>query len=408
MCRYLFIAAGLALLALAPGASAATRAGGGWHTVAPEGGALDITGVSLGQEERELVFRAKSDEPITHELLADTGGGEICLQVDPKATAQRRLCLARASNRWRLELSGRAVDASVSQPNARQVEVRFKPGDAGLRNGAATWSVYARAAGCVSTVLPGSGTAKVSDADRVRLAAEPALPCVHQVPRTGSYDGRVWDVKVTGCTVHGAAQVTRGPGGKRAALTYDDGPAVLTPSFLKQLRSLGVPATFFMIGQQVGGRAALLRQMLADGSMVANHSWNHANLGGGGPGASSQLSQTNAAIRKATGFTPCLFRPPYGSTGSDLVRRTRALGMTSVLWSVDPLDWRQPGSGAIVSRVLSQAGPGAIILSHDGGGPRGQTLSALPQIVRAMKRKGYTFVTVDELLGYKQKLSLVR
>lgn len=401
------IAAGLALLAFAPGASAATRAGGGWHTVPAEGGSLDITGVSLGQDERELVFRARSGDPITHELLADTGKGEICLAIDPKATAERRLCLTRESNRWRVELSGRAVEAAVSQPNARQVEVRFQPADAGLRHGAATWTVYARAAGCVSTVLPGSGATRAS-ADPARLAAEPSLPCTHNVPRAGSFDGRIWDVKVTGCVVHGPAQVSRGPKVKRVALTYDDGPAVLTPSFLRQLKSLGVPATFFMIGQQVSARASLLRQMLADGHMVANHSWNHANLGGGGPGASAQLSQTNAAIRKATGFTPCLFRPPYGSTGSDLVRRTRAQGMTSVIWSVDPLDWRQPGSGAIVSRVLSQAGPGAIILSHDGGGPRGQTLSALPQIVRALKRKGYTFVTVDELLGYRQKLSLVR
>lgn len=142
--------------------------------------------------------------------------------------------------------------------------------------------------------------------------------------------------------------------------------------------------------------------------MVANHSWNHANLGGGGSGASSQLSRTNAAIRKATGFTPCLFRPPYGSTGSDLVRRTRWQGMTSILWSVDPLDWRQPGAGSIASRVVSGTGRGAIILSHDGGGPRGQTLSALPKIVTSLKRKGYSFVTVNELLGYDEKLSLVR
>ena len=82
--------------------------------------------------------------------------------------------------------------------------------------------------------------------------------------------------------------------------------------------------------------------------------------------------------------------------------------MTSILWSVDPLDWRSPGTGSIVSRVVSGTGPGAIILSHDGGGPRGQTLSALPGIVKALKRKGYEFVTVNELLGYREKLSLVR
>ena len=404
MRRLVLIAAGLALLVAVPGASAATRAGGSWQSVAPEGGALDLSGVSLGQDERELVFRAKSRQPITHSLLSENGGGEICLAIDPRSGSTRRLCLSRESNRWQVKMSGRAIDAKVSQPRATELDVRFRPGAAGLRNGAVAWSVFARAAGCVSIM----GLGGTVEGPKVRLAAEPELPCAHQLPRTGSYDGRVYDVKVSGCVATGPAQVSRGPKVKRVALTYDDGPAVLTPSFMARLKSLGVPATFFMIGQQVGGRAALVRQMLADGHMVANHSWSHPNMSGGGPAASAQLSKANAAIRKATGFTPCLFRPPYGGTGADLVRRTRAQGMTSILWSVDPLDWRSPGTGSIVSRVVSGTGPGAIILSHDGGGPRGQTLSALPGIVKALKRKGYEFVTVNELLGYREKLSLVR
>jgi len=402
--RLVLIAAGLALLVAVPGASAATRAGGSWQSVAPEGGALDLSGVSLGQDERELVFRAKSRQPITHSLLSENGGGEICLAIDPRSGSSRRLCLSRESNRWQVKISGRAIDAKVSQPRATELDVRFRPGEAGLRNGAVAWSVFARAAGCVSIM----GLGGTVEGPKVRLAAEPELPCAHQLPRTGSYDGRVYDVKVSGCVATGPAQVSRGPKVKRVALTYDDGPAVLTPSFMARLKSLGVPATFFMIGQQVGGQAALARQMLADGHMVANHSWSHPNMSGGGPAASAQLSKASAAIRKATGFTPCLFRPPYGGTGADLVRRTRAQGMTSILWSVDPLDWRSPGTGSIVSRVVSGTGPGAIILSHDGGGPRGQTLSALPGIVKALKRKGYEFVTVNELLGYREKLSLVR
>lgn len=404
MRRLVLIAAGLALLVAVPGASAATRAGGSWQSVAPEGGALDLSGVSLGQDERELVFRAKSRQPITHSLVSENGGGEICLAIDPRSGSSRRLCLSRESNRWQVKMSGRAIDAKVSQPRATELDVRFRPGEAGLRNGAVAWSVFARAAGCVSIM----GLGGTVEGPKVRLAAEPELPCAHQLPRTGSYDGRVYDVKVSGCVATGPAQVSRGPKVKRVALTYDDGPAVLTPSFMARLKSLGVPATFFMIGQQVGGRAALVRQMLADGHMVANHSWSHPNMSGGGPAASAQLSRASAAIRKATGFTPCLFRPPYGGTGADLVRRTRAQGMTSILWSVDPLDWRSPGTGSIVSRVVSGTGPGAIILSHDGGGPRGQTLSALPGIVKALKRKGYEFVTVNELLGYREKLSLVR
>ena len=127
-----------------------------------------------------------------------------------------------------------------------------------------------------------------------------------------------------------------------------------------------------------------------------------------GPAASAQLEHTNAVIRRVTGFTPCLFRPPGGSTGADLVARVRALGMTSVLWSADPFDWRMPGTSAIVGRVLAQAGPGGIILDHDGGGPRGQTLAAAPEIVAALRARGYTFVTVSTLLGYRERVALQR
>ena len=82
--------------------------------------------------------------------------------------------------------------------------------------------------------------------------------------------------------------------------------------------------------------------------------------------------------------------------------------MTSVLWSVDPLDWRTPGTGSIVSTVVGQTQGGGIILSHDGGGPRSQTLAALPQIVRALKGRGYKFVTLTDLLGYAERISLVK
>ena len=229
-----------------------------------------------------------------------------------------------------------------------------------------------------------------------------------RVPDSGSFAGRVWRTVVTGCTATGPAQVLSGPRGKRIALTYDDGPAADTPAFVDELHRLGVPATFFMIGRQVQAEPALARRVLAAGDAIGNHSWDHANLGAGGPAATDELVRTNAAIRRATGFTPCLFRPPYRATGADLVARVRAQGMTSVLWSVDPADWATPGTGVIVGRVLAQTGPGAIILDHDGGGNRSQTLAAIPQMVAALRARGYTFVTVPELLGYDVRLTLKR
>jgi peptidoglycan/xylan/chitin deacetylase (PgdA/CDA1 family) len=139
--------------------------------------------------------------------------------------------------------------------------------------------------------------------------------------------------------------------------------------------------------------------MLADGDMIGNHSFSHARLSGGGPFAASELRRTQRAITQATGFTPCLFRPPYGDTSAALVAAAARQRLTSVLWNVDPYDWKSPGAGAIAASILRQVRPGSIVLSHDGGGPRGETLAALPAVIHELRRRGYEFVTVTELLG---------
>ena len=145
--------------------------------------------------------------------------------------------------------------------------------------------------------------------------------------------------------------------------------------------------------------AATVRRMVAEGHDVANHSWTHANLGGGGPAATSELSRTSAAIERATGQRPCLFRAPYGSVGSDLINRARKLGMLTIQWSADPLNWRRPGADVIASRLLAQASPGGILLMHDGGGDRSQTLAALPQVIAGLRERGYEMVSLTDLLG---------
>lgn len=394
-------------LCFAASASAATTQGGEPHTVKPEGGALDLISSSFGQRNRELEIVYRSAEPITPQLLAEVNGGQICTIFEQASLAARAVCITRADGKWRIVSRGERVEGSVTQPRESELRLRFEPAEAKLKVGLADVYVKATAAGCSAQQAK---AAKVTwSGAKIISAAVLALPCEHRLPRVGSYDARVWDVVTTGCKRSGAGQVSRGPSGsKRVALTYDDGPSTYTPAFLRELRKLGVPATFFIVGQLVSSNASVVRAMLRDGNMVANHSWNHADLGGGGAGASTQLRDTNAAIRRATGFTPCLFRPPYGSTGADLVSRANQQGMTSVLWSVDPLDWRTPGTGAIVNATLGQTQAGGIILSHDGGGPRSQTLAALPQIVRALKGRGYKFVTLTDLLGYAERISLVK
>lgn len=95
-----------------------------------------------------------------------------------------------------------------------------------------------------------------------------------------------------------------------------------------------------------------------------------------------------------------MFRPPYGDYDSSVIATAKALGLATILWDVDPSDWALPGVAAIEQRVLAQVRSGSIIISHDGGGPRGETLAAYPHIIDALRRRGYRFETVPQLLGF--------
>lgn len=399
------LATAVVVLASAVAASPAPAAseGGRAHDLAADASPLDLRSVALGQVNRELVLTVRARSRIDPAELA-AGDGRLCATL-----GSRPLCVERRAGRWALRSGRRTVEGSVGRPRAGTLVIRVAPRALGLQPGALRWSVTATPASCGSASAAQTGGTAPEAGTGGGAPPAPEAPCRSRAPRgSGTYAGRVWRTVVTGCVRHGAGQVQRGPRRKQVALTYDDGPSPYTRPLLATLDRLGVPATFFMIGQQVPGQGALLRRMLASGHELANHSWNHANLGGGGPGASAQLRRTNAAIRSASGFTPCVFRPPYGSTGADLVSRVTAQGMTSVIWSADPLDWRTPGTGAIVARVLSQTGPGGIILGHDGGGNRSQSLAAAPQIISGLRARGYRFVTVSRLLGYDERIDLRR
>ncbi len=159
-------------------------------------------------------------------------------------------------------------------------------------------------------------------------------------------------------------------------------------------------ATFFMIGEQLTPRfRATLHEELRDGDALGDHTFSHADLVASG-GVHGQLQRTLQAIRGLSGYTPCVFRPPYGDYDASVVQIAASLGLATILWEVDPSDYALPGVSAIERRVLAQVRPGAIVLSHDGGGPRQQTLDAYPAIIRALRARGYRFVTVPQLLGF--------
>jgi peptidoglycan-N-acetylglucosamine deacetylase len=135
---------------------------------------------------------------------------------------------------------------------------------------------------------------------------------------------------------------------------------------------------------------------------LGNHSFTHpADLAIEGERASRQLETANAVIQQASGFRPCLFRPPYGVLTPDLVQRAKVAGMTTAKWTVDPADWTHPGVNAIRERVLAGVQPGSIVVMHDNVETRGQTLKALPSILEGLHVRGLRTVTISELLGDK-------
>jgi peptidoglycan/xylan/chitin deacetylase (PgdA/CDA1 family) len=184
------------------------------------------------------------------------------------------------------------------------------------------------------------------------------------------------------------------------ALTFDDGPGPYTGTVIDTLSRLNVPATFFLVGRELSdfGTATVQRQVEL-GMPLGDHTQAHANLAALSPGDQrAQIGDAASALTAAGAPSPRLFRPPYGTyndTTRALLRRTR---MLAVLWSIDSRDYTRPGVPGIVDNVVSNAKPGAIVLMHDAGGDRSETIAALPQIVAKLRRQGYRFVTVPRLL----------
>jgi peptidoglycan/xylan/chitin deacetylase (PgdA/CDA1 family) len=206
-----------------------------------------------------------------------------------------------------------------------------------------------------------------------------------------------------GCVPSGASFVTSGsPNRHVVALTFDDGPWPDTPQFLAILEREHVRATFFQLGaQEATYGPAVDRRMLTDGDIIGDHTFNHANVSGGGSFAAGEISSARAAITRQTGFTPCLFRAPGGAVSPALISLARSIGFITIQWDVDPRDWSRPGTGSIYANVVGNAHNGAIIIQHDGGGDRSETLAALPQEIHTLRARGYQFVTIPELLGLR-------
>ena len=186
-------------------------------------------------------------------------------------------------------------------------------------------------------------------------------------------------------------------GNKVIALTFDDGPGPYTAHLLDVLDQYGAKATFFLIGSKVSSQANVVRNIHARGHQLGNHSWSHPEL----PKLpvdqiAGEIDRTNDAIKQATGVTPAILRPPYGAVNGVVLEQLRLRGMSSILWSVDTRDWADRNSDIVCSRAVAGAHPGAIILMHD---IHQTSVGAVPCILNALKQQGYSFVTVQGLIG---------
>lgn len=200
-----------------------------------------------------------------------------------------------------------------------------------------------------------------------------------------------------------------GDGGPRkVAITFDDGPdPVWTPRILKILASRGVKATFFMIGREMEENSDLVSRVLKEGHEIGNHSFTHPNLAKV-PDAriALELNATQRLLESITGRSTSLFRPPYNADSRPTdpaelraIRVAQELGYTTVLENIDPRDWQQPGARELLRRVKDARPEGNILLLHDGGGNRQQTVEALPAIIDYLHERGDEIVTVSELMG---------
>jgi peptidoglycan/xylan/chitin deacetylase (PgdA/CDA1 family) len=189
---------------------------------------------------------------------------------------------------------------------------------------------------------------------------------------------------------HGPSGSITNTGTGAVALTFDDGPGPYTAQILDTLEKYGIRATFCLIGRQVAGYADQVRRMVADGDTLCNHTWDHdERLGSRSPDRiRAELERTNDAIHAVVpDATIEYFRNPGGAFSPATVSVAKSLGMSSIFWNVDPRDWSRPGTQAIVANVTGRTRPGSIVLMHDGGGNRSQTLAALPLILANLKAR---------------------
>ena len=225
------------------------------------------------------------------------------------------------------------------------------------------------------------------------------ISIIHSIDKTSADKGRqyyedagsiIWDIQTEE---------------KVVALTFDDGPhPQYTTQILDLLQQYDAKGTFFVVGQLAEKNPEVIARMYEDGHELANHTYTHPYTKSVSK-IKEEIEQTNNVIFSITGFYPNLFRPVEGNYTDEIVQTVVKDGFKIVMWSwhQDTEDWKNPGVHVIVSRVLKGIKEGNVVLFHDGGGNRRQTVGALEKILPELQRQGYRFITISEMIEIQKQ-----
>ncbi|MHB1539132.1 MAG: polysaccharide deacetylase family protein [Solirubrobacteraceae bacterium] len=397
-----------------------------------------VRSASLVQHGRSLRWKVTIDHPISSSGLVREHRALCLILHAGRPSRELALCLAPGASSGaeaRLRLGeptsarGRTIRARIKRRSADSLIASFRPSALGIGYEDLHWQVLSAVDrhGCTSALgasptpagaspTPAGASPTPAGASPTPAGASPTPAGASPTPASGcsvAYPAqsrltKLHTPKLVGCVASGSSLVFNGPTNRHEiALTFDDGPWNDPPStaFVNLLARHHVPATFFEIGEQISTydpTGAIERKMLANGDMIGDHTWTHPDMVTLSLAQQrSQLEQTSNAIKRATGFTPCLWRPPYGDISEQLDGFARSLGFLTIYWNIDPRDWSLPGVSAIEANVLANARNGGIVEMHFGGGPRQQTLAALPHIIDTLRARGYRFVNLAQMLGLK-------
>jgi peptidoglycan/xylan/chitin deacetylase (PgdA/CDA1 family) len=291
----------------------------------------------------------------------------------------------------------RALGTSRADTHARTVQLR-------RRRAAAALGVLALAALIAGLIAGGASAGGHSHRPAIASTEVGFLSKIQRLAGDGSHsfaaEQRADENAAINQTLsYTPAVMTAGAQHRELALTFDDGPGPYTLRLLSVLRRLHTAATFFEVGVGLQYFHAGTSAIVKLGYPIGDHTWSHPDMAElSRAQQQAQLMQQAHGIHRYGAPFPRMFRPPDGDWNATTLALLRKDHMLMVLWSLDTDDWQLPGAKTIVHRVLSGAKPGSIVLMHDAGGNRSETIAALPQVIRRLRQRGYKLVTVPQLL----------